>query len=249
MGIVKEKDKDGKLKPVNKDYNLISSTVDSSVEQGKVNANGVVSAFKVRCGESSIKPHYFQMDKTGSTDQGIKGGTIFRGQGTFQIKHGDAVGENVNGVYIDSGNGDLVLKSAGRIRIVAGGREGLRNQGVFIDAGAGDLTLISSARVRIIGENIDLIATGADKDGNIQINAPSKIQIHSKQTISIMSGAQMNVFSGAALFLEGASNVYLTGANVEAIDGATTFKGSTGLIPGLGTLEEIKRAARAWLGG
>ena len=214
MGIVKEKDKDGKLKPVNKDYNLISSTVDSSVEQGKVNANGVVSAFKVRCGESSIKPHYFQMDKTGSTE--IKGGTVFRGQGTFQIKQGDAC---------------------------SGG------QGVFIDAGAGDLTLISSARVRIIGENIDLIATGSDKNGNIQINAPEKIQITSKQTISILANAQMTVFSGAALFLEGASNVYLTGANVEAIDGATTFKGSTGLIPGLGTLEEIKRAARAWLGG
>ena len=217
MGIVKEKDKDGKLKPVNKDYNLISSTVDSSVEQGKVNANGVVSAFKVRCGESSIKPHYFQMDKTGSVDQGIKGGTIFRGQGTFQIKHGDAVGENVNGVYIDSGNGDLVLKSAGRIRIVA--------------------------------ENIDLIATGADKDGNIQINAPSKIQINSKQTISIMSGAQMTVYSGASLFLEGVSNAYVVGLNVELIDGATSFKGSTALIPGIGTLEEIKRAARAWLGG
>ena len=216
MGIVKEKDKDGKLQPVNKDYHLISSTVDSSVEQGKVNGNGVVSAFKVRSGESSIKPHYFQMDKTGSVDQGIKGGTIFRGQGTFQIKHGDGL-ENVPGVFIDSGTGDL--------------------------------TLVSSGRVRIIGENIDLIATGADKDGNININAPSKIQITSKQTISILANAQMTVFSGAALFLEGASNVYLTGANVEAIDGATSFKGSTALIPGIGTLEEIKRAARAWLGG
>ena len=215
MGVSKEKDKDGKLQPVNKDYHLISSTVDSSVEQGKVNGNGVVSAFKVRSGESSIKPHYFQMDKTGSVDQGIKGGTIFRGQGTFQVKHGDAVGDDVNGVYIDSGNGDLVLKSAGRIRIVA--------------------------------ENIDLIATGADKDGNIQINAPSKIQIHSKQTISIMSGAQMNVFSGAALFLEGQSNSYLMGLNVEAIDGATTFKGPTALNPGLGNFEELKRAFRAWL--
>ena len=216
MGIIKEKDKDGKLKPVNKEYNLISSTVDSSVEQGKVNANGVVSAFKVRCGESSIKPHYFQMDKTGSVDQGIKGGTIFRGQGTFQIKHGDGL-ENVPGVFIDSGTGDL--------------------------------TLVSSGRVRIIGENIDLIATGADENGNIQINAPSKIQINSKQTISIMSGAQMTVYSGASLFLEGVSNAYVVGLNVELIDGATSFKGSTGLIPGLGTLEEIKRAARAWLGG
>ena len=216
MGVSKEKDKDGKLQPVNKDYHLISSTVDSSVEQGKVNSNGVVSAFKVRSGESSIKPHYFQMDKTGSVDQGIKGGTIFRGQGTFQIKHGDGL-ENVPGVFIDSGTGDL--------------------------------TLVSSGRVRIIGENIDLIATGSNENGNININAPEKIQITSKQSISILANSQMTVFSGAALFLEGASNVYLTGANVEAIDGATSFKGSTALIPGIGTLEEIKRAARAWLGG
>tara|TARA_R100000008_G_scaffold62952_1_gene40205 strand:+ start:57 stop:701 length:645 start_codon:yes stop_codon:yes gene_type:complete len=214
MGVSKEKDKDGKLQPVNKDYHLISSTVDSSVEQGKVNSNGVVSAFKVRSGESSIKPHYFQMDKTGSTE--IKGGTIFRGQGTFQIKHGDGL-ENVPGVFIDSGTGDL--------------------------------TLVSSGRVRIIGENIDLIATGSNENGNININAPEKIQITSKQSISILANSQMTVFSGAALFLEGASNVYLTGANVEAIDGATSFKGSTALIPGIGTLEEIKRAARAWLGG
>ena len=216
MGVSKKKDKDGKLQPVNKDYHLISSTVDSSVEQGKVNSNGVVSAFKVRSGESSIKPHYFQMDKTGSVDQGIKGGTIFRGQGTFQIKHGDGL-ENVPGVFIDSGTGDL--------------------------------TLVSSGRVRIIGENIDLIATGSNENGNININAPEKIQITSKQSISILANSQMTVFSGAALFLEGASNVYLTGANVEAIDGATSFKGSTALIPGIGTLEEIKRAARAWLGG
>ena len=213
MGIVKEKDKDGKLQPVNKDYHLISSTVDSSVEQGKVNGNGVVSAFKVRSGESSIKPHYFQMDKTGSTE--IKGGTIFRGQGAFQVKHGDGVKSGVNGVYIDSGNGDLVLASSGRIRIQ--------------------------------GENIDLIATGAGENGNIQINAPSKIQITSKQTISILANAQMNVYSGASLFLEGQSNVYLMGLNVEAIDGATNFKGSTALIPGLGTFEELKRAFRSWL--
>ena len=212
MGVSKEKDKDGKLQPVNKDYHLISSTVDSSVEQGKVNSNGVVSAFKVRSGESSIKPHYFQMDKTGSTE--IKGGTIFRGQGAFQVKHGDACFGG-NGVYIDAANGDLILRS--------------------------------NKRIRIVGENIDLIATGADKDGNIQINAPSKIQINSKQTISIMSGAQMNVYSGAALFLEGQSNSYLMGLNVEAIDGATTFKGSTALIPGLGTFEELKRAFRSWL--
>ena len=85
MGIIKEKDKDGKLKPVNKEYNLISSTVDSSVEQGKVNSNGVVSAFKVRSGESSIKPHYFQMDKTGSVDQGIKVELYFADKELFKL--------------------------------------------------------------------------------------------------------------------------------------------------------------------
>ena len=131
MGIVKEKDKDGKLQPVNKDYHLISSTVDSSVEQGKVNGNGVVSAFKVRCGESAIKPHYFQMDRPpldpqeDITTQRMRqrvGGSIFRGGGTFRIEHGDNVkGGTPNdqdkerkgeiGVYIDSKNGDLILKS------------------------------------------------------------------------------------------------------------------------------------------
>ena len=37
-------------KPVNTDYHLISSTVDAAVELGKVNPDGVISAFKVTGG-------------------------------------------------------------------------------------------------------------------------------------------------------------------------------------------------------
>ena len=205
-------------KPVNKAYVKVSETVDSVVEQGKVNANGVVSAFKVRCGESSIKPHYFQMDKTGSVEQGIKGGTIFRGQGTFQVKHGDAVGDDVNGVYIDSGNGDLVLISEGRIRVLA--------------------------------EDIDLIATGAAKNGNININASTKINISTNGGIAMNATEDIIIHAQVGAWLEGQNSVYVQGKDAEVVDGATSFKGSTGIIPNpFGTIEEMKRKARAWLGG
>tara|TARA_R100001594_G_scaffold59898_2_gene93913 strand:+ start:402 stop:1025 length:624 start_codon:yes stop_codon:yes gene_type:complete len=202
-------------KPVNTDYHLISSTVDAAVELGKVNPDGVISAFKVTGGGtySNIIPHYFQLDKSGDVKtKGRRGGTIFRGGGTFTVKHGDQVGEDIPGVYIDSGNGDLILKSSGR--------------------------------VKIIGENVDIIATGAGKSGNVEINAPSRVIIDSKQAITMKSSADTVIMAGVSLFLEGRDSAYLSAKDAEVIDGATTIKGSTGLIPGLGTIEEIKRAIR-----
>ena len=108
-------------KPVNKAYVKISETVDGAVELGKVNQDGIISAFVVTsAGDGALPtPHYFQMDKTGSGDQKKmrKGGTIFTGPGTFQILHGDNVKTPMPGVYIDSGTGDLVLRSDGDIRM------------------------------------------------------------------------------------------------------------------------------------
>jgi hypothetical protein len=45
--------------------------------------------------------------------------------------------------------------------------------------------------------------------------------------------------------LEGQNSVYVCGKDVEVVDGATSFKGSTGIIPGIGTIEELKRAIRS----
>ena len=202
-------------KPVNKYYQKIAETPDATVELGKINGDGVNSAFVVTSSADSADPvpHYFQMDKTGDAlTKGRRGGTIHRGGGTFQVKHGDYVGDGIPGVYIDSGNGDLILLSDGRIRIMA--------------------------------EDIDLIATGAAKSGNININASSKIMISSKTSISMGAVDNINLFAQVGLWLEGENSVYMAGKDVEMVDGATTFKGSTGIIPGLGTIEELKRSIR-----
>ena len=144
-------------KKVNKYYQKVAQTPDATVHLGKINNDNVNSAFKVTCSEegAQIVPHYFQMDKSGdSPTKGRKGGTMLRGGGTLNVKHGDYVGDGIPGVYIDSGNGDLVLISEGRIRIIA--------------------------------QDIDLIASGAGKRGNVQINASSKILIDSKQSLSLI---------------------------------------------------------------
>jgi len=203
-------------KPVNKYYHKISETPDAAVELGKINSDGINSAFKVTCSEEGggIKPHYFQMDKSGdSLTKGRKGGTIARGGGSFQVRHGDYVAEGIPGVYIDSGNGDLVLISEGRIRIIA--------------------------------EDIDLIASGAAQNGNININASTKINVSSNGGIAMNATEDIVMVAQVGAWLEGQNSVYVCGKDVEVVDGATSFKGSTGIIPGIGTIEELKRAIRS----
>ena len=207
-------------KPVNKAYVKVSETVDSVVEQGKVNGDGVISAFSVTSsGDGALPtPHYFQMDKTGSGDQKKmrKGGTIFTGPGTFQIDHGSNVKTPMPGVYIDSGTGDLVLRSDGDVRIE--------------------------------GKNIMIVSKGGgedpDKNGYVEINAPNKIQISSKGTAFFGAVDQLSIFASAKCFIEGSSKLNLIGKDIEQVSGSTVIKGSTSL-GGLGTVEELKSAIRS----
>ena len=160
-------------KKVNKYYQKVAETPDATIQLGKINNDNVNSAFKVTCSEegAQIAPHYFQMDKSGAIPQvGRKGGTILRGGGTFSVKHGDYVGDGIPGVYIDSGNGDLVLVSEGRIRIIA--------------------------------ENIDLITTGAGKNGNININSNNNTYVNARGAINIRASGNVTIFSQLGAWLE-----------------------------------------------
>ena len=213
-------------KPVSEYYNRVKETPDALVELGKINEDGVKSGFKVTCNEDGgqIKPHYIQMDNSGEAlTKGRKGGTICRGGGSFQVKHGDYVGDGIPGVYIDSGNGDIVLISDGRIRMVA--------------------------------ENIDLITTGAGKNGNININSNNNTYVNARGAINIRASGNITIFSQLGAWLEGQNAVYVRGKDAEVVDGATTFKGSqkilpmgTGSLSPLHTLEEFKASVRALIG-
>lgn len=104
----------------NPNYQCVASTPDGQILLGEVNEDNVTSGITLRVGKtSSPVPHYIQMDKDGDALTKGRKGTICRSPGAFQVKAGDMCGDGIPGVYIDSGNGDLVLRSDGRIRILA----------------------------------------------------------------------------------------------------------------------------------
>ena len=201
----------------NKDYVIVACTDDGMIELGKVNGDGVISAFKVTSGLSAgkIPPHYFQMDrdpkKPGEEGKKIRvGGTQFRGGGTFVVKHGDNTrgsttaskpNEGEPGVYIDSTNGDLVLKS--------------------------------NRRIRIIAENIDLIAgshhlTDPNKDGNITLTANQNI-IAKANKINMEAGVSSKFFSDGTVEIIGKGILNMFGDLIQCADGhSTVSKGSVG---------------------
>ena len=197
-----------KNKPQNHNYFLLKSTADSIVEMGKVNMDGIISAFKVTAATDHPVPHYFQMDKTGSSKTSPrKGGTIFRGPGTFQIKHGTGVQKEIPGVYIDSGNGDMILISQGRIRMIAE-----------------DIDLIATG--------------GGGEHGVITVNANEKILANSKGAINIKANADFQLHTNKVGRVIGMGGLKLFGgANgpdfMSSDEVALTSIGSAGFIPGL----------------
>ena len=198
----------------NKDYKCLADTSDAKVECGKVNPDAVVSAFKVTSGlpAGSPVPHYMQMDKTpvDPTLDAYKptriGGTMFRGPGTFSIKHGDhckgsdaKTGEGVPGVYIDAVNGDLVLRSNKRIRIEA--------------------------------ENIDIFAKlGKDGEtGVINIEANETVAIKTKK-FDVQGTTSAKIFSDNTVQLIGKKALDMFGKFVDMADGQTISKGSVNFM-------------------
>ena len=159
----------------NPNFQILTQTADGMITLGEVNGDNTISGIKLRVGNTgSPFPHYIQMDKDGDALQKGRQGTISVCPGAFQVQAGELVGAGIPGVYIDSGNGDLVLKSLGRIRIEAqdidliakGGGEDhgyiqiLANSKVFIKGDdvhvdSSNLTKIFSEKtVECIGNNV-----------------------------------------------------------------------------------------------
>ena len=198
----------------NKDYKCLADTSDAKVECGKVNKDSVCSAFKVTSGlpAGSPVPHYFQMDKD-PVDPSLDafkptriGGSMFRGPGTFSIKHGDHCkgsdaerGEGVPGVYIDAVNGDLVLRSNKRIRIEA--------------------------------ENIDIFAKlGKDGEtGIINIEANETVAIKCKK-FDTKATTSAKIFSDNTVQMIGKKALDMFGKFVDMADGQTISKGSVNFM-------------------
>lgn len=176
---------------INYDYKRIG-TNDAEITFGEVDQNNVTSGVTMRVGTPGVDgvPHYFRMDKDGDAIQRGRRGTIFQCPGAFQVKSGYSVGEGIPGVYIDSQNGDLVLKSNGRIRIMA------ENIDLIAEGADGENGVIN------INANEKIII---DSKQSISIQSTASTYIFSEKTVEVIGNSICNLYGGLVEILDGPS--------------------------------------------
>ena len=166
----------------NPNYQCVASTADGQILLGEVNEDNVTSGITLRVGKTtSPVPHYIQMDKDGDALTKGRKGTICRSPGAFQVKAGDMCGDGIPGVYIDSGNGDLILRSDGRVRILAENID-------LIASGADEANGI----VQINANSIVLI--GSD---DVHIDSGNLTKIFSDKTTEVIGNSILNLFGSS----------------------------------------------------
>jgi hypothetical protein len=174
---------------INYDYKRIG-TNDAEITFGEIDQYNVTAGVTMRVGTpaSDGVPHYFRMDKDGDSTKKGRRGTIFRCPGAFQVKSGDAVADGIPGVYIDSGNGDLILKSSGRIRIIAENID-LIAQGA--DSENGVININANEKIII------------DSKQSISIQSTASTYIFSEKTVEIVGNSITNIYGGLIEMLDG----------------------------------------------
>tara|TARA_Y100000356_G_scaffold124537_1_gene120589 strand:- start:266 stop:907 length:642 start_codon:yes stop_codon:yes gene_type:complete len=191
---------------INYDDKVISTQF-GQITFGEVDNSNVVAGITIRAGTPSADaiPHYIKMDNDGDSFQKGRRGTIAVCPGTFQIVAGQAVRKGIPGVFIDSNNGDLVLRSDGRIRLIA--------QDVDIVAKGGGLD------------------KGGNPSGHVQVLAGQNIIMNAKQSALLNGDAYCAIRSETKCEVIGESLLNMYGGLIEMFDGASTIKGSRSIIP------------------
>ena len=166
----------------NPNYQCVASTPDGQILLGEVNEDNVTSGITLRVGKTtSPVPHYIQMDKDGDALTKGRKGTICRSPGAFQVKAGDMCGDGIPGVYIDSGNGDLILRSDGRVRILA---ENIDLIASGADEANGIVQINANSKVLI----------GSD---DVHIDSGNLTKIFSDKTTEVIGNSILNLFGSS----------------------------------------------------
>ena len=166
----------------NPNYQCVASTADGQILLGEVNEDNVTSGITLRVGKTtSPVPHYIQMDKDGDALTKGRKGTICRSPGAFQVKAGDMCGDGIPGVYIDSGNGDLILRSDGRVRILA---ENIDLIASGADEANGIVQINANSKVLI----------GSD---DVHIDSGNLTKIFSDKTTEVIGNSILNLFGSS----------------------------------------------------
>lgn len=172
-----------------KNYHTIRyGTAEGEIQFGHITQDNVLSAVLLRNGGSLN--HYISMDATGEPHR--KHGTICRSPGSFQVKAGDNVEDDVPGVYIEAKSGDLVLRApSGRVRI----------EGVNIDI------IASGADGKNGVVNINGNEKVIVKSQTIDVSSKVSTKIFSEKTVDMIGRAILNMYGGLVDVADGATSV------------------------------------------
>ena len=172
-----------------KNYHTIRyGTAEGEIQFGHITADNVLSAVLLRNGGSLN--HYISLDATGEPHR--KHGTICRSPGSFQVKAGDNVEDDVPGVYIEAKSGDLVLRApSGRVRI-----EGI-NVDIIASGPDGQNGVVN------INGNEKVIV----KSQGIDISSKLTTKIFSEKTVDMIGRAILNMYGGLVDVADGATSV------------------------------------------
>jgi len=130
------------------------------------------------------------MDATGEPHR--KHGTICRSEGSFQVKAGDNVEDDVPGVYVEAVSGDLVLRApSGRVRIEGVNIDILANG---FDGENGVVNINSNEKVIIKSQTID-------------VSSKVSTKIFSEKTVEVIGKAILNCYGGFFDCADGATSV------------------------------------------
>lgn len=172
-----------------KNYHTIRyGTAQGELQFGHITQDNVLSAVLLRNGKS--KNHYITMDASGAPHR--KHGTICRSPGSFQVRAGDNVDEDIPGVYVEAVSGDLVLRApSGRVRIdgvnvdiIATGADGVN----------GNVTISGNEKVIVKGQTVVVSSVVSTK-------------IFSEKTVELIGNGILNMYGGFIDCADGATSI------------------------------------------
>ena len=172
-----------------KNYHTVRyGTAQGELKFGHLTQDNVLSACLLRSG--AVNNHYFTLDSTGEDHR--KHGTISRSPGSFQVRAGDNVGEDIPGVYIEAVSGDLVLRApSGRVRI-----EGI-NVDIIASGADGENGVIT------IDANEKIIMRAQTIDSSSKVST----KIFSEKTTEIIGNGILNMYGGLIDAADGATKL------------------------------------------
>jgi len=172
-----------------KNYHTVRyGTAQGELKFGHLTQDNVLSACMLRNGAS--KDHYITMDSSGEPHR--KHGTICRSPGSFQVRAGDNVKEDVPGVYVEAVSGDIVIRApSGRVRI-----EGINIEltATGEDGKNGVVNISANDKVLMRAQTID---------------ASSKVssKFASEKTVELIGNGILNMYGGLVDVADGATKL------------------------------------------